>query len=60
MQQRLLEANLQQTDPPLAEVESLLATLAEAWRSIQAAAGPAPTALEASIPSDYQPVSCSY
>ena len=31
MQQRLLEANFQQTDPPLSEVLALLSTLAEAW-----------------------------
>jgi flagellar protein FliS len=34
MQRRLLEANLQQTDPPLGEVLGLLATLAEAWSEI--------------------------
>jgi flagellar protein FliS len=31
MQNRLLEANAQQSAEPLAEVERLLATLAEAW-----------------------------
>src|SRR5947199_4100489 len=36
MQTRLLEANAQQADAPLAEVESLLNILAEAWREIQA------------------------
>jgi flagellar protein FliS len=35
MQRRLLEANLQQADEPLAEVLGLLATLAEAWDGIQ-------------------------
>jgi flagellar secretion chaperone FliS len=60
MQQRLIEANLQQTDAPLAEVEQLLATLGEAWQSIQQ--GPA----GAGVPDanrhaeDYRPVSCSY
>jgi flagellar protein FliS len=39
MQQRLIEANLQQTDAPLAEVEQLLATLGEAWQSIQQTSG---------------------
>jgi flagellar protein FliS len=34
MQRRLLEANLQQADPPLGEVLSLLATLEEAWGEI--------------------------
>jgi len=36
MQQRVLEAHTRQDDAPLAEVESLLATLLEGWR--QAAA----------------------
>src|SRR5579885_1541308 len=31
MQSRLLEANARQADAPLADVEKLLATLAEAW-----------------------------
>lgn len=35
MQRRLLEANAQQADEPLAEVLGLLTTLAEAWQSIQ-------------------------
>jgi flagellar protein FliS len=34
MQRRLLEANLKQADEPLAEVLSLLMTLAEAWNAI--------------------------
>jgi flagellar protein FliS len=35
MQRRLLEANLQQSDEPLAEVLGLLATLGEAWEGVQ-------------------------
>jgi flagellar protein FliS len=35
MQRRLLEANMQQSDPPLADVLGLLATLSEAWASVQ-------------------------
>ena len=35
IQLRLLEANSRQADAPLAEVEALLTTLAEAWREIQ-------------------------
>jgi flagellar secretion chaperone FliS len=31
---RLLEANMQQSDPPLAEVLSLLATLGEGWQGV--------------------------
>jgi flagellar secretion chaperone FliS len=34
IQRRLLEANLQQSDAPLAEVLGLLATLSEAWASV--------------------------
>ena len=33
IRQRLTEANMRQTDAPLAEVESLLATLTEAWKA---------------------------
>ena len=33
-QRRLLEANFEQSDEPLAEVQKLLATLADAWRQI--------------------------
>jgi flagellar secretion chaperone FliS len=40
---RLLAANMQQSDPPLAEVLSLLATLGEAWQGVcPPAAEPAP------------------
>jgi len=34
MQQRLLDANMQQSDQPLGEVEELLVTLSSAWRSL--------------------------
>jgi len=37
MQRRLLEANLQQVDAPLAEVLGLLSTLNEAWDGLQPA-----------------------
>jgi flagellar protein FliS len=40
MQRKLLEANFQQVDPPLAEVLGLLATLAEAWTEISRPAAP--------------------
>ena len=53
MQVRLLEANAGQTDGPLAEVEALLTTLAEAWREIQPKASAAPP------PADYVPVACN-
>jgi flagellar protein FliS len=35
MQRRLLEANMQQSDAPLAEVLGLLSTLSEAWAEIR-------------------------
>jgi flagellar protein FliS len=54
MQNRLIAANIQQSDAPLAEVETLLGTLAEAWRSLQIASAPALTQ------DDHQPVSASY
>lgn len=44
MQRRLIEANLQQADAPLAEVLSLLATLAEAWDGARAQTAPPPAA----------------
>ena len=56
MQQRLIDANIQQADEPLAEVERLLAPLAEAWRSLQTSAAP----VAAAVHEVYQPVSCSY
>ena len=34
IQQRLLDANMQQADPPLAEALRLLTTLAEAWAGV--------------------------
>jgi flagellar secretion chaperone FliS len=46
MQRRLLEANLQQADPPLGEVLSLLATLEEAWGEISKPAA------EAAVPAN--------
>jgi flagellar protein FliS len=56
MQNQLIRANLRQTDAPLAEVERLLGTLAEAWRAVQP---PAASKAERTA-EDYQPVSCSY
>jgi flagellar protein FliS len=38
MRTRLLAANIRQEDAPLAEVESLLRTLGEAWKAIRPAA----------------------
>jgi flagellar protein FliS len=42
IQRRLLEANLQQTDAPLAEALGLLSTLAEGWNAIPEAIDSAP------------------
>ena len=41
MTERLTQANVQQMDGPLAEVESLLETVGEAWRSIGTGPGSA-------------------
>lgn len=53
IQTRLIEANTQQTEPPLAEVETLLSTLLAAWGSVPN------TAPEPHEP-EYAPVSCTY
>jgi flagellar secretion chaperone FliS len=56
----LIEANQKQSDPPLAEAERLLSTLAEAWKNC-ADASNKPAREEAKETSDeYQPVSCAY
>jgi flagellar secretion chaperone FliS len=47
LQRRLIEANLQQTDGPLAEVLGLLSTLAEGWQGAQGQAEPARPAASA-------------
>lgn len=44
IERRLIEANLQQADAPLAEVLGLLATLGEAWAGAQAQTAPGPEA----------------
>jgi flagellar protein FliS len=44
MQRRLLEANMQQADEPLAEVLALLTTLGEAWDGARPSAKPAAVA----------------
>ncbi len=40
IQRRLLDGNLQQADPPLAEALTLLMTLAEAWAGLEDEAAP--------------------
>lgn len=47
IQQRLLEANLKQTDKPLAEVLDLLTTLADAWSAVPEYGDAAPPAVQA-------------
>ncbi len=47
MQRRLLEAHLQQSDPPLAEVASLLTTLLEGWRNCHPETEPAAAPVQA-------------
>ena len=54
LQRRLIEANAQQKDAPLAEAERILTTLYEGWLAVSAAA----TRYRA--PETYQPVSCTY
>jgi flagellar protein FliS len=49
LQRRLLEANMQQADAPLAEVEQLLTTLDEAWATLRIAPTPS---------GRHEPVSC--
>jgi flagellar protein FliS len=44
MGRRLIEANFQQDDAPLAEVHGLLSTLSEAWDGVKPPAQPAPPA----------------
>ena len=51
MQQRLIDANVQQADAPLAEVRALLSTLSEAWLGVKSSQ-PVKAA-------DYEPVSCA-
>jgi flagellar protein FliS len=53
MQSLLLAANANQIDPPLAEVEQLLGTLLEGWKTV----APVTAAV---APETYQPVSCTY
>jgi flagellar secretion chaperone FliS len=40
LRQRLTEANMRQNDAPLAEVESLLTTLSDAWKSVNVPPAP--------------------
>jgi len=53
MQTRLIDANARQIDEPLAEVERLLSTLLEGWKTVAPAAPPVAS-------ETYQPMSCTY
>lgn len=62
MQRRLLEANFHQSEPPLAEVSKLLATLLEGWRNCKVSsrdsavqAHPAACAPPGQVPPVYAP-----
>ena len=57
LERRLLQANLEQADGPLAEVLGLLETLADAWKQVAAAPAPAAhtPAAPAWSPSEYAP-----
>lgn len=54
MTQRLIEANAQQKDEPLAEVERLLATLLEGWKAVES------EGRTGTGEAEYAPVSCSF
>jgi flagellar secretion chaperone FliS len=57
----LIQANIEQSDPPLAEAERLLATLLEAWQNCNASESRAgDSTASTSQGSPYQPVSCAY
>ena len=59
VQSLLLDANVRQSDPPLAEAEKLLSTLLEAWEyCAQKDDGGAGHAREASL--EGEPASCAY
>ena len=53
LQQRLIEANLCQTDAPLAEASCLLTTLADAWQAATPVASPART-IVGTAPENYR------
>src|SRR5262245_21495900 len=54
VQRRLIEANTQQADPPLAEVERLMSMLLEGWNACADGAG------RANELASQEPVSCAY
>jgi flagellar secretion chaperone FliS len=59
IQNRLLEGNSKQADAPLAEAESLMRTLADAWREIAQQAARATPVVAGAMMESYRSVSCS-
>jgi len=53
MERQLLTANARQIDTPLAEVEQLLSTLLEGWKTVTPPSLPI-------VEESYQPMSCTY
>jgi flagellar secretion chaperone FliS len=53
MEQQMLTANSRQIEAPLAEVEQLLSTLLEGWKTVTPPALPV-------VEESYQPMSCTY
>ena len=62
MQRRLNDANFQQIEAPLGEVEGLLSTMLEAWEAVSGAEAPVPahTYAQSSAAESYQAFSYSY
>jgi flagellar protein FliS len=71
MQRRLIDANREQADQPLAEVEQILKTLEEAWshvktqslelpEGVKSLRGGVERGLNLMAPEEYVPVSCAY
>ena len=62
MGRRLTEANIQQTEPPLAEISTLLNTLLEGWQFGERETKTAPPAnrYAESAECDYAPIRCSF
>lgn len=56
---RLNEANFQQSDEPLAEVQQLLGTLVEAWQACESVRTPAAAPGATLAPEEYRPLSCT-
>jgi flagellar secretion chaperone FliS len=56
IQKRLLDANRQQAEAPLAEVESLLTTLLEGWQTVPASHDSSAASVDQT---DYVPINCT-